>query len=69
MRSRIIKFEDLGVTFLETFDPVSGEYEYYIKEFRRNEFVFSFGTMQRFYKRDLNRLLREEYFDSIWEEL
>ena len=56
--------------FLETFEPDSGEYLYYIFDKKWSGFIYAFGVMQRFYKRDLRRLLENDYFEPlIWEEL
>lgn len=60
----IIKLE--GFEILEM--PRNGIYEYYVKAYEKVNYIYVFGTADRFTKLQLKTLAENEYFDSILED-
>lgn len=50
------------VMFLEFYNPVENIYEYYLKEYSRNDFEYQFGVTEPFSEKQLSQLYDQGYF-------
>ncbi|MBO7735755.1 MAG: hypothetical protein J6S67_24520 [Methanobrevibacter sp.] len=51
------------VMFLEFFDPKQNVFEYYLKEYERNDFEYQFGVTEPFTVKQLTQLYDQGYFN------
>ena len=49
--------------FLEFFNPEENVFEYYLKEYSRNDFEYQFGVSEPFSPKQLTQLYDQGYFN------
>ncbi len=58
-----IYFGNNDVMFLEFYNPEDNIFEYYVKEYGRNDFEYKFGVTEAFSVKQLTQLYDQGYFD------
>ena len=51
------------VMFLEFFNPEENVFEYYLKEYSKNDFEYQFGVTEPFSPKQLTQLYDQGYFN------
>ena len=70
MKTKIIEFAEYNINILEVIKegPYGIEYEYYMQDEGHCDFRFVFGTLERFYKKDIHKLLLNGYFGMRYQD-